>query len=44
LKASLIVKAGEFEKRTMSAAARKKIGDAKRMWRAEKKRAKVAAA
>ena len=44
LKASLIVKAGEWEKRTMSAAARKKIGDAKRMWWAEKKRAKTAAA
>lgn len=44
LKASLIVKAGELEKRTQSAATRKKIGDAKRKWWAERKGATAVAA
>ena len=44
LKASLIVRAGEWEKQTKSAATRKKIGDANRMRWAERKRAKAAKA
>jgi site-specific DNA recombinase len=44
LKASLIVRAGEWEKQAKSAATRKKIGDANRMRWAERKRAKAAKA